>query len=189
MNATLGQTRPAKRDYVVGFTLLVIHLGALAALVPAFFSWQAIFVALGLYLATGFGITLGYHRLLTHRSLALWKPLEYAISILGVLAFQGGPIEWVATHRIHHANSDTEGDPHDSNRGMPWAHFEWLFRKNQARPMPAERERWVPDLYKEPFYPLLEKYHVLFQLALGVVLFLVGGWSFVVWGIFVRLGY
>ncbi len=184
---TMAGARRGKRDYVIGGSLAIIHLGALGVFFPAFFSWPAVFVALGLYALTGFGVTLGFHRLLTHRSLALWKPLEYAIAILGTLALQGGPIEWVSTHRAHHANSDHDGDPHDSHRGMPWAHFEWLFRTNKDRVPPAERPRWVPDLLADPFYPQLERFSLLAQVALGVLLFFVGGWSFVVWGIFARL--
>ena len=93
-----------------------------------FFSWSAVAVGIGFYILTGFGITLAYHRLLTHRSLTVPKPVEYALTIIGALALQGGPIEWVAQHRAHHANTDRDGDPHDSHKGMPWAHIEWLFR-------------------------------------------------------------
>ncbi len=140
-----------------------------------------------LYIITGMGITLGYHRLLTHRSLALPRPLEYAVAMCGVLALQGGPIDWVATHRAHHANSDADGDPHDANKGMPWSHIEWLFRTNKDRVPPEDRPRWAPDLTKDPVYRAFDFYHLYFSLALGVVLFLIGGWSFVVWALFARL--
>jgi len=180
-------TRIGKRDYVAGTVIAVIHIGALGILVPALFSWSAVAVAVGLYLATGMGITLGYHRLLTHRSFEVWKPLEYAIAIVGALALQGGPIDWVATHRAHHAHSDKDGDPHDAHRGMPWAHLEWMFRTNAYRVAPSARPRWAPDLIKSPFYRALEQYNVFAQLALAVVLFLIGGWSWVLWGIFARL--
>jgi sn-1 stearoyl-lipid 9-desaturase len=177
----------ARRDYAVGASLAVIHLGALGVFIPAFFSWQAVGVAVALYVITGFGITLGYHRLLTHRSLALWKPAEYAVALIGTLALQGAPIEWVATHRAHHAHSDAEGDPHDSHRGMPWAHVEWLYRSNKYRVPHDERPRWVPDLLKDPFYVFLDRNHVLAQVVLGLILLAIGGWSWVIWGIFARL--
>jgi len=182
-------TRRGKRDYVAGAVLAIIHIGALGVFVPALFSWSAVGIAVGLYLATGMGITLGFHRLLTHRSFEVWKPLEYLIAVMGTLALQGGPIDWVATHRAHHAHSDREGDPHDSHRGMPWAHFEWLFRSNPHRVPPEQRPRWAPDLIKDPFYRALERYQVFAQLALAIVLFVLGGWSFVIWGIFARLVY
>jgi len=177
----------ARRDLPVGIGLAVIHLGALGVFVPAFFSWSAIAAAVILYGITGFGISLAYHRLLTHRSLSLPRPLEYLATLCGLLALQGGPIEWVATHRAHHANTDRDGDPHDSHRGMPWAHVEWLFRTNKDRVPVEERIRWVPDLLKDPFYRFIDKYSLGFQILLGLALFLIGGWSWVVWGIFARL--
>jgi fatty-acid desaturase len=178
--------RPA-RDYPIAIGLAVIHLGALGIFVPALFSWSAVVVAVALYIVTGMGITLAYHRLLTHRSLVVAKPVEYALTLIGILALQGGPIEWVAQHRAHHANTDRDGDPHDSHRGMPWAHFEWLFRTNKDRVTPQERARWAPDLIKDPFYRLADKYNLLITIALGLVLLALGGWSWVVWGVFARL--
>jgi sn-1 stearoyl-lipid 9-desaturase len=177
-----------QRDYVTAGALLLIHAGALAALVPAFFSWSGVgLVFLLWYVTGGIGITLGYHRLLTHRSLRMPRPIEYAIAVLGTLALQGAPIEWVATHRAHHAYSDREGDPHDVHRGLPWAHMEWLYRANAARLTSEERTRYAPDLMADPFYRALEKLSIPLQVALGVVLLVLGGWSWVVWGIFVRL--
>jgi stearoyl-CoA desaturase (delta-9 desaturase) len=184
---TAQAERKGKRSYGTAIGLGIVHLGALGVLIPALFSWQALAVAIVLWVATGFGITLGYHRLLTHRSLALWKPAEYAIAILGTLALQGGPIEWVATHRAHHAHSDHDGDPHDSHKGMPWAHVEWLFRSNKDRVPVADRPRWAPDLVKDPFYHFLDRNHVLVQVVLGLVLLGLGGWSWVVWGVFARI--
>jgi len=176
-----------KRDWPVGIGLAVIHIGALGVFLPAFFSWSAVAVAIGLYVLTGMGITLAYHRLLTHRSLSVPRPVEYALAIIGVLALQGGPIEWVAQHRAHHANTDRDGDPHDSHKGMPWAHIEWLFRTNKDRVAPEDRPRWAADLIKDPFYRAVERYNVLITVLLGVILLLIGGWSWVVWGVFARL--
>jgi stearoyl-CoA desaturase (delta-9 desaturase) len=152
-----------------------------------FFSWSAVAVAVIFYVITGVGITLAYHRLLTHRSLVVSKPVEYLLTIIGVLALQGGPIEWVAQHRAHHANTDRDGDPHNSHRGMPWAHIEWLFRTNKDRVAPEDRARWAPDLVKDPGMRFIEKYNVLMTVALAVAFFFIGGWSWVVWGIFARL--
>ncbi|MBV8748942.1 MAG: acyl-CoA desaturase, partial [Candidatus Eremiobacteraeota bacterium] len=78
--------------------LSVVHVGALCALIPGTFHWSALIVLVVLYYATGaWGICLGYHRLLTHRSLKVWKPIEWLAAILGVLALQGDPIDWVST--------------------------------------------------------------------------------------------
>jgi len=105
--------------------LAIIHVGALAAFIPGTFSWSAVAVALVIYYLTGgIGISLCYHRLLTHRSLAVPKWLERFTALLGTLALQGGPIEWVSTHRIHHAHTDTDEDPHDAHRGLLWTHVD-----------------------------------------------------------------
>jgi stearoyl-CoA desaturase (delta-9 desaturase) len=176
-----------QRDYTIFVSLLIIHIGALGVFLPMFFSWSAVAVAAGLYMLTGMGITLAYHRLLTHRSLTVPKYVEYVLTTIGVLALQGGPITWVAQHRAHHANTDRDGDPHDAHRGMPWAHIEWMFRKNKDRIPPDELARWVPDLIKDPFYRFLEKYNALCTVALGLILLAIGGWSWVIWGVFARL--
>jgi fatty-acid desaturase len=177
-----------RSNLTTGLGLLVIHLVALLAFVPALFSWNGVIAAAILaYLTAGIGVTLGYHRMLTHRSLQMPKLLEYAIAFLGVLALQGGPIKWVATHRRHHARSDKEGDPHGMDRGFWWAHVGWLYLPNPARPTLAERRRLAPDLSADPFYRFLDKTAAVWQIALAVLLFVIGGWSFVVWGIFVRL--
>jgi fatty-acid desaturase len=92
------------------------HLGAIAALF--FFSWPAFFTALGLYwVALSLGIGMGYHRLLTHRSYQPKKWIKYSLAVCGALALEGGPISWVATHRIHHQFSDKHGDPHTPRDG------------------------------------------------------------------------
>lgn len=170
--------------------LAVIHIGALAAFIPGTFSWSAVAVAVALYyLAGGIGISLCYHRLLTHRSLAVPRWLEYFAALLGTLALQGAPIEWVATHRIHHAHTDTDEDPHDAHRGLLWTHVDWLYRPNKNRPNIKEQERYAKDLWNQPYYRFLAAAHVPLQIALGVALFLAGGWPWLVWGVFVRLSF
>ena len=171
-----------------GIALLVIHLGALLAFFPAFFSWPAVAVAFAVaYLTGGIGVTLCFHRTLTHRSLRMVKPLEYAMAILGTLALQGDPIEWVATHRLHHAHADRDGDPHSIRKGLTWAHLTWLFRTNKNLPTWEQRARYTPDLSSEPFYRVLPYLHLPLQVGLAALLYVLGGWPFVIWGIFVRL--
>ncbi len=176
-----------ERHHATGIGLLVIHLAALAAFVPLLFSWSAVFVALALYAATAFGISLCYHRSLAHRGVRLAKALEYATATLGTLALQGGPIEWVSTHRKHHAFSDTDNDPHSMSRGFLWAHCAWLFRRNAAMPTPEEIRHYVPDLIEDRYYRWLDRNPLVLQIALAGLLFSLGGWSWVVWGIFARL--
>ena len=176
-------------NYPTGIALLLIHLGALAIFVPAFFSWWAIVVLVCISYATGgLGVTLCFHRTLSHRSVRLRKPVEYFCALLGTLAFQGGPISWVATHRVHHAHSDQDGDPHSTKKGFGWAHIEWLYKPNRNIPHSRDEQmKYCPDLYSDPFYRFLDVAHLPLQIALAGLLFALGGWPFVFWGIFARL--
>jgi stearoyl-CoA desaturase (delta-9 desaturase) len=179
------QHRP---NWITGIALLAIHVGALLALFPAFFSWSGLVVAIVISNLTGaLGVTLCYHRTLTHRALRMVRPLEYATAIMGALAFQGDPINWVATHRIHHAHADRRGDPHSIRRGLTWAHVSWLFRTNENIPTDQQAKRYTPDLWPDPVYQALRYLYVPMQIGLAALLFVLGGWSWVVWGIFVRL--
>jgi stearoyl-CoA desaturase (delta-9 desaturase) len=155
------------------------------------------------YLATTFGVTVGYHRLLTHRSFSTSKPLEYAWAVLGSMAVEGAPTPWVADHRKHHANSDKEGDPHSphvgfgegalgSLRGLWHAHTGWLM-SNWGR---AEFERYAPELYEDRFMTALTKYYgvtmiITFGLPalIGYLITgtLAGAATGLLWGGFVRV--
>ncbi len=178
--------RTVRWPTATGITL--IHVGALAAFVPALFSWSSVLVMIVLSLLTSaIGVSLCFHRTLTHRGLRLRQPLEYAMAFLGTLALQGGPITWIATHRAHHAATDHEGDPHGADRGFLWSHVSWLFFRNPNVPASDEQSRLAPDLTSDPFYRLLDHSSVQLQIALGLLLFFFGGLSWVVWGIFVRL--
>lgn len=175
-------------SWPVAIGLLLIHLIALAAFLPIFFSWGGVVVAIVLWWFTGaYGIALCYHRTLTHRGLEMPRPLEYATALFGTLALQGSPIEWVATHRLHHAHADDSKDPHDAHRGLIWTHFDWLYKPNDNRPSKEEQERFAADLCAQPYYRFLERYQIWLQVALALVLLALGGISWVIWGIFFRL--
>lgn len=163
---------------------VAIHLGALWA--PATFSWPALGVAALLhYVLGGWGICLGYHRLLTHRSFRTPRWLEYLLAVFGVLSLQGGPITWVADHRIHHGHSDEQRDPHSPKESFLWGHMLWMLFPQRMRL--EERARYTPELWGNPFYRFLERWQLALQLPLAALLWGVGGWPFVVYGIFVRL--
>jgi stearoyl-CoA desaturase (delta-9 desaturase) len=177
-----------KYNFPTNIGLLAIHAGALFAFLPSNFTWSGLAVATTLWWFTGaFGIALCFHRTLTHKSLVLYKPLEYVSALFGTLALQGDPIEWVATHRLHHAHADDEGDPHDAHRGMWWTHVDWLYLPNNSRPTDAEQRRTAHDLWAQPFYRFLHQRSLLLQMSLALVLFALGGASWLVWGVFVRL--
>ena len=167
-----------------------LHVGALLAFVPKFFSWQALAVCLFLHwLSGGIGICMTYHRLLTHRSFVVRpKWLEYVLTAIGCTASEGGPIHWVADHRRHHAHSDEETDVHSPlHGGFGWAHmFWWMTPDITSEHTPAYHARWAPDLIRDPVHVWLDRWHILFPIGLAVLLYAIGGMPFLVWGFFVR---
>ena len=165
--------------------LVIFHIGAVCAFLPGLFSWQGVGVALLLHWITGgLGITLGWHRLLSHRSFQTPKWLEYFLAFCGTLALQGGIIWWVGLHRHHHLHSDEDVDHHDSKKGFLWSHVRWMCFE-----IPAESDipRFTKDIADDPFYQFLNNYFFPLQVVLGVILYAIGGWSFVFWGVFARL--
>jgi stearoyl-CoA desaturase (delta-9 desaturase) len=142
-----------------------------------------------MYLLTGFGITVGYHRLLTHRSFATHRPVAYLLAGLGSMALQGSVIDWVADHRKHHAHSDRPGDPHSPHlekgvlRSLWHAHVGWLFR-NQGR---ADHERFAPDLLDDPGMRAIDRGFVGFVALSFALPFAAGGLSGLLWGGLVRI--
>lgn len=162
---------------------------ALALLAPWFFSWSALGVTIVLHWLFGsIGICLGYHRMLTHRSFQVPKPLEYAIAIIGALALQGGPIFWVAGHRRHHLyTEDIDKDPYSARRGFWWSHMLWMVYKCPEVFDHNLYRQYAPDLDRDGFYRWLDRYFLLLQIPLGIALYLMGGWSFVIYGLFLRI--
>ena len=163
----------------------IIHFMALFALIPSNFSWGALGIAFLLYCVTaGVGITLGFHRLVAHRSFEVPKLLEYFLVFCGTLAGQGSPIDWIGLHRIHHQYSDMDFDPHNSLKGFYWSHLGWMLCKNPANEKIA---RYTNDISGDRFYQFCHYGMIPIQLVLAAFLYYLGGTSFVVWGIFVRL--
>ncbi len=182
---TVATSEKLPIDWVTLIYMAFIHLVALLAFLPGNFSWGAVGVTLILYWITGgLGITLGFHRLVSHRSFKTPKWLEYFLVLCGTLACQGGAIAWIGLHRIHHKYSDTAPDPHDSNKGFWWSHMGWMLHE-----IPADEEiaRFTQDIADDPFYKFCQNYFVPIQIVLGLILYAMGGWPFVIWGIFVRL--
>jgi stearoyl-CoA desaturase (delta-9 desaturase) len=127
-----------------------------------------ILIAAGLYLFTGFGVTLGYHRLLTHRAFATHRAIERVLALAGAMSVQGSPADWVADHRKHHAHTDEDGDPHSPHagrgaglggalRGLWHAHVAWLWR-NQGQ---AETRRYAPELIDDRWMTFLHRRYYL----------------------------
>lgn len=161
---------------------------ALALLAPWFFSWSALGVAIALHWLCGsVGICLGYHRMLSHRSFRVPKWLERIIATIGALALQGGPTFWVAGHRQHHAfTEDVEKDPYSAKKGFWWSHMGWMF---YLKPEVFDRKVYAknaPDIARDPYYAFLDKYFLALQVPVALLLYAIGGWSFVIYGVFVR---
>ena len=137
--------------------------------------WSSLSIMAVLYVLTALGVTLGFHRLLTHRSFATHKATEYAVAIVGSMAVQGPVMSWVADHRKHHAHTDKDGDPHSPHghggglrgavRGLWYAHMGWLF----DRAGQAEHARYARDLHEDRGMRLI---HRLFPLwvAIGIAI-------------------
>lgn len=177
------------RDYFSTFRtvfFVLIHLGMLGAF--WFTTWEAVLLAFGLHmLCGGVGICVGYHRLLTHRSFKTPKFVEYFLAVAGAMCLQGAPIEWVAMHRKHHQHSDSEGDPHSAREGFWWSHALWVLWVPSRTQWDSIMSRYAPDLLRVPFYRFLNKTHYLWAIVMAVALFAIGGWPFVIWGMFIRL--
>jgi len=166
--------------------LIFFHVGAVAALFM--FNWRAFLVAAFLYwLAIGVGISLGYHRLHTHRSYKVPLFLEYFFALCGSLTLQGGPISWVATHRIHHQKSDQPGDPHSPRDGGWWAHVGWILFGEAVHNNTRAMSKYAPDLARRRFYRWLNNYHWVPMVILGLILLAAGGLPMMLWGICLRV--
>lgn len=184
MTVATTLTKPPLAWPIILF-MAAIHVGALFAFLPSNFSWTAVGLMLFLHWVTGgLGVTLGWHRMVTHRSFQAPKWLEYFLVFCGSLSCESGVIDWVGLHRSHHMHSDTTPDPHNSNRGFWWSHMGWMMFKVPAR---ADVEQLTKDINGDPVYRFLDRYFLGIQILLGLALYLLGGWSFVVWGIFMRL--
>jgi stearoyl-CoA desaturase (delta-9 desaturase) len=133
-----------------------------------------------------FGIGLGYHRLLTHRGYKTPKWVEYLLTVCGALALEGGPFFWVGTHRIHHQNTDKDGDPHSPRDGGFWAHMGWIITGRALHNNAPGLLPYVPDLRKDKFHTWISKWHWVPVAVLAGALFALGGWKYVMWGIFFR---
>jgi sn-1 stearoyl-lipid 9-desaturase len=172
-------------NWVTAFFMAVFHIGAIAALF--FFTWKAFLLAAFLWWVSGsLGIGMGHHRLLTHRGYKTPKWVEHFLTVCATLTLEGGPIFWVATHRIHHQYSDKPGDPHSPVDGTWWAHMGWILTGESMHHDTTILAHYVPDLAKDRFHVWITKYHYVPIITLGVALLAVGGLPFLMWGIFVR---
>ncbi len=198
--------QPIKIYWRAAIVLILMHVLSLLIFVPYFFSWTGVTLAvLGHFTFGMMGITVGYHRLLTHQGFTCAKWFEHLLAILGICTLQDSPARWVAIHRVHHKYSDQQEDPHSPLVGFFWAHMGWLFVENRDNDTPNHFERYVRDLLRDPFYLTLERKAVWFSIYIlhGLLLTaagFLGGWivtgslagavqlgaSVLVWGVIFR---
>jgi stearoyl-CoA desaturase (Delta-9 desaturase) len=204
------ETRPVENPALDRFASAVVTLVPplllLAAVVfgwGGLLHWNDLVVFTVTYLLFGFGITVGFHRLLTHGSFKTHRWLRLTMAVLGSAAVEGPVIEWVATHRKHHRFSDAEGDPHSPHvghgsgfrgalRGLFYAHIGWVFRDAEV----ADENRYAKDLLADPLMRRVDQMFLawvvvglLFPFALGWALTgtLAGGLTGMLWGGAVRI--
>ena len=202
------QALPGRRqiDWFYAPWLVGGHLLALLAFIPWFFSWTGVILCvIGLYVFGGLGISLCYHRLLTHRSFECPKWLEYTLVVLSICCIQDTPARWVAVHRRHHEFADEPPDPHSPIVSFLWSHIGWLLVKNPELQRLRIYERYAKDLLRDRFYRRLEWQPFSFAIIMAswALYFLAGflvelalggaagqavqfGSSLLVWGVFVR---
>jgi len=174
---------------VVGFHALAI-LGLI--LYPP--TWQLILLALTyIFLIQGLGISLGFHRCLTHRSFDFkYKFLERALATFGCCGMQMGPIWWCSIHRLHHQSSDTPNDPHNSMRGFWFSHVLWFTHLDprwKALPKFERYEDKTRDISSDPYYRWLDHHYYAPWLISLIIFYFIGGWTWVFWGGFVPFLY
>jgi len=175
-----SQTMLRGTNWIFTIAVVSFHLGALAALF--YFRWSALLVFLVVWIfAENVGIAIGYHRLLTHRGYSTPKWVEYFIATCGTLALQGGPIYWVAVHRMHHKYTDKPGDPHSPRDGKWWSHMGWILNGSLHNQTEALKQ-YAPDLVRDRYYRWLNQYHWVPLTVVGLSLFASGGWSWLLWG-------
>jgi stearoyl-CoA desaturase (delta-9 desaturase) len=158
---------------------LIAHVVPLAAVFTGV-TWRSVGLCIGLYVVRMFFITAGYHRYFSHKSYRVNRVVQALIAFGGTTAVQKGPLWWAAHHRSHHRATDTELDPHTPLSGFWWSHVGWILSDRYKK---ADLEA-VPDLAKYPELRFLERFDWIGPWSLGVLCFLVAGWSGVVIGFF-----
>jgi fatty-acid desaturase len=176
----------SKISTVTTTAFVIFHVLTVVALF--YTTWQAVVVAAVLHwVCISWGIGMGYHRLHTHRAYTVPKALDYLFAVCGSMTLQGGPIFWSATHRIHHQRSDKPGDPHTPRDGRWWSHMLWTIFGEEMHSNTEVMGKYAPDLLKDRFYRVLNSWHWVPLVVLGLVLLAVGGLPWVLWGVFLRV--
>jgi stearoyl-CoA desaturase (delta-9 desaturase) len=159
---------------------VILPFAAFAVAIPllwnSYVGWTDVGIFAGIYFATAFGVTIGFHRMLTHRAFETHRPIKYLFAVLGSMSVQGPVIGWVADHRKHHAFTDEEGDPHSPHvahggglignlKGLFHAHVGWLFQEHGM----ADAKRFGPELLEDKGMRFINR-HFIWIVLLGLVI-------------------
>jgi stearoyl-CoA desaturase (delta-9 desaturase) len=167
-------------DWVKTIPFLGMHVAAVAGVAWLGWSWRGLGLAVGLYVVRMFFVTAGYHRYFSHRTFKTSRAFQLLLAVGAMSSSQKGVLWWAGHHRVHHKFSDQRGDVHSALRdGFVWSHVGWILSR-KYEPTDAAR---VKDLAKFPELVWLDRYWALVPTALGVTLFLAGGWWALVWGL------
>ncbi len=188
----LVQGRSDEFNWVFFVVIAVFHLGAIAALFT--FRWSSLAVFLAMWIVgQNVGVSVCYHRQLTHRGFTTPKWVEHLMVLCGTMTLQGSPIYWVAVHRMHHQYTDRLGDPHSPRDGKWWSHMGWILH-GALHNETVLLSHYAPDLQRDRFYRWLLVWHWIPITFSGIALLAcgtaVGGWrlglSWLLWGVLLR---
>ncbi len=145
-------------------------------------NWSDLALLLVMYVLVALGVTIGFHRMLTHRSFQPHPIVKFIFLVLGSMALEGPAIEWAATHTKHHAQADREGDPHSPVEGFFHAHLGWLFKDRMADP-----NVYCRHLLKDPLVMFVSRTFLLWVALSLIIPFAIGGWTGLLWAGLVRI--
>ena len=167
-----------RMQWITSIPYLGMHVASLSAFWLGATVWDVV-LCIGLYYFRMFGITAGYHRYFSHRSYKTSRAFQFILALIGTLSLQKGVLWWAAHHRIHHKHSDDEQDIHSPvQRGLYWAHQGWILCKKYT----ATDWARITDFAKYPELRWLNEHYIIPPATAGVILYLIGGWHFFVWG-------
>jgi stearoyl-CoA desaturase (delta-9 desaturase) len=177
----LNADRPRWRE---NYPFWLVHVVALAGAILVGWSWAAFWWLVGSYAVRMFSITAGYHRYFAHRTFKTSRAFQLVLAVLAMGSAQQGPLWWAAHHRRHHKMSDTPDDIHSPvQRGFWWSHIGWIL---SSRHKATDYDR-IKDFAKYPELRFLNDHDLGFVIAYGVLTYLVGGWTGLVWGFMVSI--
>ncbi|MBF6589312.1 MAG: acyl-CoA desaturase [Ktedonobacterales bacterium] len=169
-------------------TLVIVVVPFLATLVAIRLLWMRavhwsdLVLLAVMYTLIAFGVTVGFHRMLTHRSFRPHPAVKLVLLILGTMGMEGAAVQWAATHLKHHALSDRDGDPHSPVQGFFHAHVGWIFAGTEADP-----KVYCRNLVEDPIVMFVSRTWVVWSLLAVAIPFAIGGWSGLLWGGLVRI--